>query len=417
MAEFDVGNFGSAFAGGLRNGNALAQMRLNQEEAARAAQAREFLSQNAGAIMSGDANALAGYAQFDPQGAFTMQRQMGADTRAAEIHSMDMQYTRQQLDNARQQGRINMEAHTAKMDALQASKVAEQLTLGLQGAAMEYRKGPEAYARYVQSNAQELQALGLTPEQLSYENFLPTAATVKGGIEALEAAGSTAEAMTPKPADEYGRYAAEETAAGRTPMSRIDYKRAGQKTTRTVVGPDGSVTIAEGFGDGAPSLNVDQGKNTGFYIRMKESNDTLNQLEEQGLNFGQQALEGAPMGTGNYLRTPEFQMFDQARRDFVNAILRRESGAVISPEEFENANKQYFPVPGDSPEVIAQKRRNRQTALEGIRIGAAGGADYVDQQSGAQDAGQQVQEQIQSIPDFGGMTDEELDAWISQNGQ
>jgi hypothetical protein len=51
----------------------------------------------------------------------------------------------------------------------------------------------------------------------------------------------------------------------------------------------------------------------------------------------------------------------------VNAVLRRESGAVISPEEFANAERQYFPQIGDSRPVIEQKARNRRAAIEGMR--------------------------------------------------
>ena len=69
---------------------------------------------------------------------------------------------------------------------------------------------------------------------------------------------------------------------------------------------------------------------------------------------------------GNFLVDPNFQKFDQAQRDFINAQLRRESGAVISNAEFDNAEKQYFPQPGDRPEVIEQKNRNRQNAIAGL---------------------------------------------------
>jgi hypothetical protein len=61
-------------------------------------------------------------------------------------------------------------------------------------------------------------------------------------------------------------------------------------------------------------------------------------------------------------------MVEQAQRNFVNAVLRQESGAVISPSEFENAQKQYFPQPGDSAKVRDQKRQNRQSAIEGFRV-------------------------------------------------
>jgi hypothetical protein len=35
----------------------------------------------------------------------------------------------------------------------------------------------------------------------------------------------------------------------------------------------------------------------------------------------------------------------QAEQNFINAILRKESGAAISPSEYKNAEKQYFPQP------------------------------------------------------------------------
>lgn len=76
----------------------------------------------------------------------------------------------------------------------------------------------------------------------------------------------------------------------------------------------------------------------------------------------------------NLALTPEDQQVEQAQRDFINAILRRESGAVISPSEFDNARKQYFPQPGDKPEVIKQKAKNRETAINALA--RAAGSKY-----------------------------------------
>lgn len=87
---------------------------------------------------------------------------------------------------------------------------------------------------------------------------------------------------------------------------------------------------------------------------------------------------GGRQAVGNFLTSTEYQKFDQAQRDFINAVLRRESGAVISEQEFDNARKQYFPQPGDAPEKIEQKRQNRLEAIKGI--GAAGGPGYRPQQ-------------------------------------
>ncbi|MBY6005372.1 hypothetical protein KUV62_15715 [Salipiger bermudensis] len=367
-------------------------------------------------IASGDPNALAKLAQIDPMAAFDMRRQSAADARAQQQFDMGMQVDRAQLDELKARGKRAAEEHAAKMTEYQRAQEAQGIRQSLSQAAVAYRQGPDAFGQFVQQNAQAIQGAGIDPSQVTYETFPVIAAGLTGAAEAFE----MAETLVPgpaKPADEYGRYVAEEEAAGRTPMSRIDYKRAGQKTTRTSVGPDGSVTIDESFGGGAPELNVEQGKNTGFYIRMQDSNEILDQFDSQGLDFWQGMAGNLPGGLGNFVRTPEYQKFDQARRDFINALLRRESGAVISVEEFANAEQQYFPVPGDSPDVMEQKRRNRINAIEGIKLGSGGGADYVDQrETQGGDSGQPEKPTIE-IPDFGGMTDEELDAWIAENGQ
>ncbi len=170
-------------------------------------------------------------------------------------------------------------------------------------------------------------------------------------------------------------------------------------------------TGAKGGTPVPPKMTVDAGKNTGFLIRLNDANEVLNSLEGQGTRFGQQNADLIPLGLGNFLRDPEFQKFDQARRDFVNAVLRRESGAVISEQEFANADQQYFPVPGDSPEVIAQKRQNRINAIAGVRAGAGAGAAYVDQlqATGTPDS------QASSVPDFSAMSDEQLEQYISEH--
>jgi len=68
----------------------------------------------------------------------------------------------------------------------------------------------------------------------------------------------------------------------------------------------------------------------------------------------------------NALQSPLVQKQLQAERNFVNAVLRRESGAAISDTEFENATKQYFPMPGDSEAVLKQKKANRDLTSQNI---------------------------------------------------
>lgn len=150
----------------------------------------------------------------------------------------------------------------------------------------------------------------------------------------------------------------------------------------TAVDDFGGVTgapapTAGGFsqqGVGTTRMTEGQSTTAVYADRMAESNQILNSLEQEGTGFWNNFIKrNAPDAVENYMLSSEFQQFDQARRNFVNAVLRKESGAVISDEEFANAERQYFPVPGDSDEVIAQKRRNRQTAIDGIRRAAGPG--------------------------------------------
>ncbi len=70
------------------------------------------------------------------------------------------------------------------------------------------------------------------------------------------------------------------------------------------------------------------------------------------------------------LQSEKFQPYDQASRNLINTILRRESGAAISQSEFDNAKRQYLPQPGDGAEALRLKAQNRKRQLEGLIKGA-----------------------------------------------
>jgi len=111
-----------------------------------------------------------------------------------------------------------------------------------------------------------------------------------------------------------------------------------------------------------------------FGTRAQESDAILQKLAKQGTDMPsvvKSAVERTPLvggalgaGANATLASPAQQQVEQAQRDFVNAVLRRESGAVIAESEFENAKKQYFPQVGDSDQVKAQKAQNRQRAVQ-----------------------------------------------------
>jgi hypothetical protein len=144
---------------------------------------------------------------------------------------------------------------------------------------------------------------------------------------------------------------------------------AGPITPRAVVGADGGNVAGK-------ALNDSQSKALLFASRGQSANKILEELSAKGVNRPSVAKEiaeavpviGGALGAGvnATMVSPEQQQVDQAQRDFINATLRRESGAAISPSEFDNARKQYFVQIGDSPQVIEQKKANRELAMRGI---------------------------------------------------
>lgn len=129
------------------------------------------------------------------------------------------------------------------------------------------------------------------------------------------------------------------------------------QTSRT----GGAPSIVSGVRPSPKGMNESQAKAAGFADRISEANPILDTAPQ---SVGASILSGLP--GGNFGLDPNQQMFFQAERNFINAVLRRESGAVISDQEFDNARKQYIPQPGDSAQVLEQKRRNRETVLRSI---------------------------------------------------
>lgn len=124
---------------------------------------------------------------------------------------------------------------------------------------------------------------------------------------------------------------------------------------------EGTIRLADGTVISLGKQTDTQAGSMDFGSRMTFANDILENTEQLGTNLGEQFFSKIPV-FGGALTSPEFKQYDQARRTFVNAILRRESGAAIAESEFESANQQYFPQPFDPPEVIAQKRAARELA-------------------------------------------------------
>jgi hypothetical protein len=180
--------------------------------------------------------------------------------------------------------------------------------------------------------------------------------------------------------------------------------RTGQ--ARPVMGQGGQPLT----GGGKP-LTEAQGNSVAFGARAIESNRIATDLEKQGVRntgairtavggiagmtpFIGEQLEQGVRSTFNVLPSvaggpsEQQQQTEQARRNFVSAVLRKESGAAIGIDEYKNEERKYFPQAGDTDKVIQQKQKARELAIEALKAQAGpSGVRQINQITGQSQGG------------------------------
>jgi hypothetical protein len=112
-------------------------------------------------------------------------------------------------------------------------------------------------------------------------------------------------------------------------------------------------------------LTEAENKAYGFFKRMDNGEKVISSMEAEmaAKGMGAQAYQKlAP----DFMQTEGNQSFDVGRRLWTEAYLRRDSGAAISPKEYEDVAKAYFPQPGNTPAVLRQKAEARRVAMEAL---------------------------------------------------
>jgi hypothetical protein len=148
-------------------------------------------------------------------------------------------------------------------------------------------------------------------------------------------------------------------------------------SSRWQIGPSNQVTSLPSKGD--KPLTESQGKATGYLERAVAAADALNGIPNAPKPDEVNAsLYG--MSNANPLRrnmSPLARQALSAQEAFVMAILRQDSGAAISAGEIQSGMRTYFPQPGDDAATQANKRKQREAAIRGLRTAAGPGADSV----------------------------------------
>lgn len=135
-------------------------------------------------------------------------------------------------------------------------------------------------------------------------------------------------------------------------------------------------------GVGVGKLTEGQGKDIVYYSRGRDSNELLTKngnsllMTEGGQGargIVDSALQSLPLlgdsGVVNSLLSPERKQAKQAAAEFLSAILRKDTGAAITQQEFDIYGPMYLPMPGDDRKTLEQKSLAREGALESIKAG------------------------------------------------
>jgi hypothetical protein len=110
---------------------------------------------------------------------------------------------------------------------------------------------------------------------------------------------------------------------------------------------------------------------SGYAERMSAAENIFSELSGKGFDpvNTQDAAGAALPGIAEAVVTsPEYKSYRSAAEDWITANLRKESGATITPQEFDRDFKKYFPQPLDPPEVQQQKAQARKLAEQNVRF-------------------------------------------------
>ena len=129
--------------------------------------------------------------------------------------------------------------------------------------------------------------------------------------------------------------------------------------------PQGTAIQVPGF---SKPLTEAQGNATAFGMRAKNALENLSKVDT--VTNGDYYKSRLPWGTGNFMMSANGQAAMNAEKNFIAAMLRKDSGAAISQGEYKEAGDQLFPRPGDTISQLEQKAKSRDVVLAGLDVQA-----------------------------------------------
>ncbi len=122
---------------------------------------------------------------------------------------------------------------------------------------------------------------------------------------------------------------------------------------------------------GDEKLTEGQSKDINYYRRAFSANQELSDPAlETALGQFTDDFAGNFGGVGRLFQDAEYQKGKRAANEFLAMVLRKDTGAAVTEQEFSMYAPMYIPMPGDKPEVVQAKRQAREQFLAGMEMGS-----------------------------------------------
>ena len=134
-------------------------------------------------------------------------------------------------------------------------------------------------------------------------------------------------------------------------------------------------------------------RTAGFSDRMAGAEQALQQVMQVDPQTGKSnggmvpndlgtAAVNALGGYDSYLHGDQYRSYLSGARQWISALLRKDSGATITPDEFNREFATYFPQNGDGPKVVRDKMQARTEAQQRMSAEGMRGTVQLQQQLG-----------------------------------
>jgi hypothetical protein len=260
------------------------------------------------------------------------------------------------------------EGQRAVVDALlqkqlaQIGQVDDPLrAIELQKAQLELEAMRSPTPEFTQLSPAEVASLGLPPGvyQRGPDGRIDTVEKTQGVVDPIADLNARAEAAgLVRGTPEYQQFMLNN---GKTPDGMV-IESDGQGGFRMVQGSGAGAAAAKPFTEG-------QSKDVVYATRAEGALKALEPVASKLTERGDTMSESVPFGLGSVFQDEDFQVARTAGNEFLQAILRKDTGAAITADEQSLYGGTYLPQPGDGPARLQYKSEARMRAIEAIKAG------------------------------------------------